>query len=272
MSLADIAIQWLGVLIDPLTICLLVLIVTVFYIRGRGRRIAGFMAVLVLAVLSLPYFSQSLMFTLERRFPSVPLDMIPAADLLVVLGGAMKTPRGNWLDAELASEGHRLLVAQRVFAAGKVSGVLLIGGKASATAEAESSYALQVLTDWGVPSESVQTGDASVNTEQDIEYLADYFAREGVESQASSYLLLSSAYHLPRAMSLLCGKRLPVLAIPATHYAFGKPQPGDAAWIPGTGHLKNSTLAIREYVRIFTYALRGRVHWSALWSNRCPYE
>lgn len=270
--MADTVAGWLSVLIDPLNACIVLLIPAVIASRGKWQRRSGTIGLLLLVLLSLPFFSQFLMHTLERRYPDLLLDEIPSANMLVVLGGALKVPQGNWFDAELASESQRLLVAHRIYQAGKASEILLIGGNKSSRrdVDAEAIYSRRLLKQWGIPEDDVQIGTSSSNTEQDIDYFRNALESElNFGNQKPTILVISSAYHLPRAMALTCSINATLIAIPATHYSHGRPSLGGAAWIPGSGHLKNSTIVIREYVRIVSYAMMGLTSWSALWSNAC---
>jgi vancomycin permeability regulator SanA len=87
---------------------------------------------------------------MEARYPPVALEQTPAADVAIVLGGAVgpvgDPPRENLEDAS-----DRVLRAARLFRAGKVRQVLVSGGNlpwlAGSVPEAESIRDL--LVEWG---------------------------------------------------------------------------------------------------------------------------
>ncbi len=100
----------------------------------RGRRRSGALLLSValgwLWLWSTPVFIDWLRATLEQRYPPVPLQQLPTADAIVVLGGLVEAaapPRRP--EMNLGAAFDRIWYAARMYRAGKAPRILVSGGK-----------------------------------------------------------------------------------------------------------------------------------------------
>ncbi|MCZ7597710.1 MAG: hypothetical protein M5U09_08210 [Gammaproteobacteria bacterium] len=119
--------KFLPYLVYPLTIVLLVLIVALLRSSRAGRGWIAFALVLLLAA-SNPYLAERFRLKLEGSYPAVPADEAPAADAIVMLGGALYLPLPPMVEAELSDAADRVLAASRLYRAGKAPRVVVTGG------------------------------------------------------------------------------------------------------------------------------------------------
>jgi len=198
-----------------------------------------------------------LILPLENRFERPP-DTAPAPDGIVFLGGALSdrvsSLRGSGL--ELTEAGDRVLAmielaraypeARIVFSGG--TGMLMLG---SPVPEAELVGRL---------SESFGLGEGRVEIEARSRNTAENatFSRELVKPQpGETWWLVTSAYHMPRAVGCFRAAGFPVTAYPVDYRAAA-----DDWFIPfrrvGEG-LERTDIAFREWAGLVAYRLTGRV-------------
>src|SRR5262249_54446184 len=135
----------------------------------RFRR--GSLAMLLVAlswlwVCSTPIVAESLVIRLERRFPPAALTQTPAADVAIVLGGAVGQPIVPRVEIELLDSSSRILHATRLYRSGKVKRILVVGGNLpwEPGVVPESETVRQLLNEWGVPNHAISVAGQSRNT------------------------------------------------------------------------------------------------------------
>lgn len=186
--------KWLTWLCMPYTLIMLGLVATgVWLIRRRVFRPA--ICVFSLAVLmfagGLPLVSATLGHALERQCPPTPLDDIPPADAIVVLGGGVAEMNEERPYPELYPAADRAIMAVRLFRAGKAPIVIPTGGGAP---KAEKP----LLESLGVPESSIVCEDEARDTAENASKTLAILRQRGCKRA----LVVTSAWHLPRAMML----------------------------------------------------------------------
>jgi len=233
-------------LISPLGASLLGgLLALVAVLMGR-RRFAIWLGALALVWLwfwSLPVASNWVRGYLEDQHPPMAVHEVPQAEAIVVLGGGVSPAGQGDLYPNLESGADRVWHAARLFHASKATLVLLTGGsdpEHSATSEAEAMR--RFMVDLGVAGQSILLEKQSRNTTQNAEYSADILAEQGV----NRILLVTSAYHMPRAKGLFEAQGLEVIPVATDHEVLSRP-----LWrnlLPETSALDGSSRAIKEIV------------------------
>ncbi len=192
---------------------------------------------------------------LEDRFVRPPE---PARiDGIVVLGGAMdgevNTVRGGW---ELNRSGDRYVETVRLALAHPEAKVLVAAGPAALAMdqEHEALAAQRMLISFGVTPERIILDENSRNTEENAQ-----FAKElaGVVD-GQTWLLVTSAFHMPRSVGLFRMAEFPVVPWPADYLASGaegwRIKPDQAP-----ENLAVASIALREWVGLVGYKLIGKV-------------
>ena len=201
------------VFVYPLGLSLLLLgIASALRRRPGWTRALCFSAFLLLLLFSSGVASELLLHPLEGRYEQVPIASVPAADAIVVLGGGTAIgPAVPGEAPELGNASDRLLYAARLFRAGKAPLVLFSGGNipfltpGQQVTEAEPSA--QLLKEWGVPGAALLIEDRSRNTRENA-----VFSRQILQSRGAwRILLVTSAFHMPRASAVFQKVRTPDL-------------------------------------------------------------
>lgn len=228
-----------------------------FFQLLRWRRVG---LVLVVAgfgwlwVWSTPVFSHWLQGTLEREYRDRPVELVPAADAIVVLGGAF-SHHALRPYPDLSGSADRYWHGARLFHAGRGEVVILSGGRmpgrGRGPTEAESGAVF--LRDLGVPDEAMLLDNAALTTRDNAVNVAAILEEMDIED----FLLVTSATHMRRAMG--CFRVLGLRPVPvATDFQVNPHRalrPTD--FFPSSQALAGSTRAAHEYVGMVVYRVRG---------------
>lgn len=241
----------------PLGIAILLLIAAlIFYRRAIWSRVMLALAILILWALSTHVLSQSLLRGLESQIPGYSIENAPQEPVIVVLGGFLKAPdavhkRGDFKDA-----GDRLLHGFRLYRAGKAPLILISGGDVPMFGSGlmtEAEAARSVLIEWGIPESAILIENRSKNTAENGAFTRDVLVARGIHR----VLLVTSGYHMPRAVAAFRKAGLEVSPAP-TDIQTGWPEPDFIfRFLPDAEALQHSASALREYVGLLVYRLRG---------------
>lgn len=245
-------------LIQPLNLVGLLVAATVVTALFRWRRLSVSLGVLALAVLTLSAWTTLgalLLHPLESRFarPDTP----PAAvDGIIVLGGgfegSINAARGGY---ELNSSGDRFVEAA-VLARRYPDARLVVAGGSGAvflTGEGDGQTAPRLLRALGVAKERLVLEKRSRDTyENAVETKRLVTPRPG-----ETWLLVTSAFHMPRAIGTFRAVDFAVEAWPADYRTAGTERPGLAA-DNAIDSLENTTVALREWLALAAYRFTGR--------------
>ena len=245
------------VLITPLGFCLAVMVLGLVLLM-RGNRKPGLFtlaaAVVLLWAAAMPVTGRAALSLLERQYRPMAAAEAPAADVAIVLGGAVGAATPPRATPDLGEAADRVAYAAELYRTGRVKAVLVSGGNlpwgAAAVPEAEAIRSL--LMAWGVPAQIIRTGGASRTTAENAREVQAMWPELG----ANSALLVTSAAHMPRALATFRKADLPVMPAPADIRAVN--EPFDLLDIlPDAAALKDTSDAVKEYVGYAVYWMRG---------------
>lgn len=206
---------------------------------------------------STPVFSDWLRATLEQRYPSVPVEALPTADAIVVLGGTMQGARPPLrLYPNLEATADRVWHAARLFRTGKAPRILVTGGNLpwGGIEQPEATVMAELLEEFGVPKTALVLESRSRTTEQNRDYSLPILHQLGVKS----ILLVTSALHMPRAMRLFKATDLTVFPAPADFEVFDRDNAHPLRWLPDAQALADSSRAYKEYLGYWLLQLSGQ--------------
>jgi uncharacterized SAM-binding protein YcdF (DUF218 family) len=222
--------------------------------RRAGRRLAT-LGVVLLLVAGLTPLGNALMLPLEERFPPWDASRGPPAGI-IVLGGAVgpelsaarHTPDLNESAERITATAAlaRKYPAVRIVYSGGNARLVLTGG-------IEADYAIDLLESLGVARTRVLAERQSRNTIENAE-----FSKQIAQPKPGErWLLVTSAYHMPRAIGVFRRAGFPVEAYPVDWRTRG---PIDL-WLPFesvTAGLRRTDTAVHEWIGLVAYWLTGR--------------
>ena len=155
----------LPLLVYPVGLVTILIVATL--LTARRPKIQHALLLLTLGILIIAgnrWVSDGLQRSLEWRY--LPLDDIPPADVIVLLGGGTQTAAYPRPTVEINSAGDRVLYAAHLYHQGKADHILVSGGGidwlAPASTPAEDMVSL--LEELGVPEEDIWLESTSRNT------------------------------------------------------------------------------------------------------------
>lgn len=220
-----------------------------------GRRVAV-ASLIALAVLGLSPLGNLLILPLEQRFPPWD-DAGRAPDGIVVLGGAIvpdiSAARGNVaLDkaAERVTAGAALALRYpqaRLVYSGGTNQLFFRSGS-------EAVSAVRIFASLGIPPERIIAEEQSRNTVEN----AVFSRLLAMPQPGERWLLVTSAYHMPRAIGVFRAAGFPVEAYPVDWRTRGTSDALRPFESVGQG-IERSDTAMHEWVGLLVYWLTGRI-------------
>jgi uncharacterized SAM-binding protein YcdF (DUF218 family) len=236
-----------GVLALPLVAAAVLALAAVALRLVRFRRAAGAAGVAALAVAygsSIPLVGEALLRPLERQYP--PLTTVPSADTVVVLGSGYSPAPGVPVAAALDSAGLVRIVSGIQWAE-RLGGRLVVSGGARAPRRPSAHGYAALAAELGIPPERIDVLDEPLDTGDEAVAVAALL-------DARPFVLVTSAYHMPRAVRLMerAGAR-PVPA-PTDQQLLDEGGVSFADLLPSSAALRYSEEALHEYIGLAAVA------------------
>jgi uncharacterized SAM-binding protein YcdF (DUF218 family) len=241
--------------------CVLLMAAIALYWK-RPRIAAG----LVGAALGILFFSSNawvariLVRGLETQYR--PVATYPKAAAIVVLGGAVRAPIAPRVWPEVLEAGDRVLYAARLYKEGYAPKLILTGGRITwkdSTGNSEAKDIETLLTFMGIPQTAMVQEGTSLNTHENAVNVKAILAQEKLDGPI---LLVTSAVHMPRSMAIFKKEGMAAIAAPTDYLFDESTEPLELAefvlkLMPDAEAMYQSTVALKEYVGMMIYRLRG---------------
>lgn len=233
--------------------CCLVLLLLPLLLRHRWPRAARCCTILGIALLwlaSTPVVAGALLRSLQT-LPALPADgPLPAAQAIVVLSAEADREAPEYGGSTVGP--LTLLRIRYAAALHRRTGlpVLTSGGRPGTDLEPiATSMARALETEFATPVRWRE--ERSADTWENAEFSAQLLQRDGV----TKVLLVTHAWHLPRAIRCFTAQGLDV--VPAPTAFRGEPFVDAHSLWPSTGALRDTSFALHEWLGRLAYAFRG---------------
>ena len=248
----------LGILLLPTDFLIFVGIAGAILLGTRFARLGRRLMVVSLLLFAICGFSPLgswLLFPLESRFPAWDAAR-GAPDGIVVLGGS--------IDADVSAARGVAVVrgaADRIVAAAALARqypnarIVFSGGSSSLIANGarEADYAADLFERLGVPRERLTMERRSRNTEENAEFTKAIAAPKNGER----WLLVTSAYHMPRSVGLFRNAGFAVEPYPVDWWVGNRADLLRFSAFAVEG-LQRTDLAAHEWIGLLAYRLTGK--------------
>lgn len=229
--------------LPPGLFVVLLLGLTVWLWRSRRRPALVLLGVTLLLYLSMtPLIGDLLIGSLERQYEQ---PQKTPGDVIVVLGGGASSGTPD-MDGEgnlYGSAANRLLTAVRLYRQTGLP-ILFSGGQVFADSGNEANIAKRQLIALGVPESDILAENQSLNTEQNAINTAALMKAKGL----SRPVLVTSGFHMPRAMVLFKNAGLSPIAYPTDYATSRGGSLYPAKFSPSPGAMNNTGTALKEYL------------------------
>lgn len=193
---------------------------------------------------------------LESHYDYLPVDEVPTADAIVVLGGAFSNDP-TWPYPSAGGSIDRYWHGARLYHAGRAPVVILSGGRHPSRPDnlSEAESGVLFLMDMGVPREALRLDNQSRTTHDHIRYLQPMLAEAGIER----LLVVTSATHMRRAEAVFRQAGLNVVPVATGFSVSSDPVVTVRRYLPSISGLSGSTRVVHERVGYWVYRMRGQL-------------
>lgn len=224
----------------------------------RWRRLLAVAVTLLLllcTMLTVTPLPNSVLAALENRFPRPDLAALGKVDGVIVLGGAVDTNRSGAFETLVVSDaGERLLALVDLGRRYPQAKLVMTGGSSNIDGEGAVREADLVrdrfLPMVGFDPNRVTFERESRNTDENARYSAALVTPQPGET----WLLVTSAYHMPRAVGIFRKQGWPVVAYPVDYGSW----PTRRISFDLLAGLQDFYWASREWIGLAYYRLLGR--------------
>ncbi len=219
------------------------LVIVGLVLRRRYLIVAG---VVALWLCSIPLASHILLGTLERVYPPRTIAEAPSADAIVVLSGGIV--RGiSAAGVQWGDSANRYFTGLDLALAGKARFLVLSAGMPPpAHGISQGMILRETSVERGFPADRIIVTRTVLTTEDEASAVSDL---PGIHS----ILLVTSAFHMPRAVMLFRARGLDVSPFPTDQRVLGSIVPESLRLMPEASSLEGAEVALREYYGLAVY-------------------
>jgi uncharacterized SAM-binding protein YcdF (DUF218 family) len=253
-----VASKVLWALVAPVNLALALAILGVLFIprHPRGGRFAALVGLGAMIVAATTPLGPMMIRPLEGRFPA------PAADAaapygIIVLGGAIDDLVSDARGQVVLREGGSRLTEAAALARRYPGARIVYTGGSSALSGADSKEAEQgrdLLIRLGVDPTRIAVETRSRNTYENAQFTAAMVDPKPEQD----WWLVTSAYHMPRAMGLFQKAGFSARAYPVDYHTYGDARDLTYNLNPVEG-LRTFELGVHEWVGLFAYHADGKI-------------
>jgi uncharacterized SAM-binding protein YcdF (DUF218 family) len=218
--------------------------------RARKPAVVLLMVTLLLYASSTNWVGDLLISSLEKQYPQ---PRTVQGDVIVVLGGGATegTPDINGQGNLLGSAANRLLTATRLHEATGLP-ILFSGGQVFGDSGNEADIAQRQLLGLGIPAKDILIENRSLDTQQNAAFTAQILKQH----QLTKPILVTSAFHMPRAVLEFQRAGMQVTPYPTDYLASENLSLYAAKLSPSAGAMSTTATAVKEYLGILALKLK----------------
>ncbi|GJM14648.1 MAG: membrane protein [Pseudohongiella sp.] len=224
--------------------------------RPRMARVGASSCVIGLLLFGFLPIGEWLAAPLESRYESAP-TLPQSLDGIVVLGGVVAAGHSErWGMSEVNAAAERLNAFMRLGRIYPEARLLYTGGSGDPLNPdlKEADAVFKLLADLGYDTQRIIFERESRNTYENAVH-----AKRLLNPQpGEAWLLITSAYHMPRSIGVFCQQRWPVIPYPVDHQ--GRPGVGLRLNFNLANNLSLLRLATKEWIGLLAYRLTGRTN------------
>ena len=238
----------LPLLISPL----FVIIILVLWGLLVGSKKISLTGIAILIICSLPIFSARLVAYLEKDYKLGSTETFQTADAIVVLSGMVRTIQSkNGIAYEWGEASDRIFAGIDLFKEKKAPYLILTRGKMPwSVGKPEGEYLREIAISFGISKQNILLTTNVENTDQEAKAV-----KKLLTSDKPIILLVTSAFHMPRAQKVFEAAGIRVLPFPVD-FLSGVGKFTFMSFIPSAGALSQTSFFVREMIGRTYYSLK----------------
>jgi uncharacterized SAM-binding protein YcdF (DUF218 family) len=220
--------------------------------RSVRRRLCAIAGLGVLLLFSFEPFANELERDLEGSATRTYRGDV-VYDAVILLGGLVERAGASG-EPSYNDSVERLIVTYDLLRTHRAQHAIISGGVLDPAVPSfvEANVLARQLVDWGVAPDRIAVEAHSRNTHEN----AVESKRIAGERGWTRLLVVTSAFHMPRAAGCFRAEGLAVDTLPVDYRAYD-PTRFSGSWLPRAAYLERSTMAVREWFGLRIYRLQG---------------
>ena len=238
----------LPLLVSPLGVIAFLLFINIWL----KKRSLTFFTLVILLVFSLPLTARFIWQGLEKDYPYSEIRSLNTHDAVIVLSGMLHQFEANGTMQAQWNDPDRFFAGLEILRQGKAKNIIFTGGKMPwSNARAEGEVLREVALIMGVSGEKIKLSGYASNTAEE----ALVVARLMNENKFTSAILVTSSFHMPRAMQLFNKAGINVEAY-STDFRVSGTSVDWLDYLPSADGFRDTSNGIREYIGRVYYQLK----------------
>ncbi len=246
-----------GLILSPLTVCIVLLVSGLFLLlftrRQRTGKFTVTLGVVFLLFMSYGILSDGILGNLESKYPSL-YDINPVSDArwIVVLGGGHITDPNLPAASRLSGESLARLVEGVVIHKRLPQSRMILSGGNIYDSVPESKSMAELAIDLGIDKYNIIEESAGLDTEDQAILINKIVGKD-------KFILVTSAFHVPRSMALFQKQGMQPIPAPTDHRVKKKLYITPSVFFPDSEEIEKMEFAVHEYLGMLWAKLRGRI-------------
>jgi uncharacterized SAM-binding protein YcdF (DUF218 family) len=252
MHVVSKALQFLSIPSNLIASLALLGIILTFFDRRSGAFVLSGAAV-ALCVAALSPLGNILLTPLEERFPGMQFPD-QGIEGIIVLGGSYDSQSHGYLSTIVLTDDTEPMAIMVVLARRYPKARIIFSGGTdpSTPGPSEAAIVKQYFVSFGIAADRISIEERSQTTNENAQFTANLIH----PAPSSHWLLVTSAYHMPRAMGVFQKAGFNVSAFPVGERTHGWRD----MWWPentATDNLRRVDIAAHEWLGLVYYHIRG---------------
>ena len=237
----------LPIIVSPLGLIIILLLFGIF----RKKMWPLLIALILLIILSLPIVSRQLIKFLEQGYTLISPNNVDTADTVIVLSGMIRTiKQNNEIYYEFSDAVDRVFAGIELLKLNKTQKIILTRGKLPwSLGMPEGEFLAQFVKSQGINKNQVILTEVVQNTNDEA------IAVSKILPKNSKIILVTSAFHMPRAKTVFENQNLKVIPY-AVDFRLGEKKMDVLDFLPQANAFKDSSFYFREIIGRAYYSLR----------------
>ena len=210
---------------------------------------------MVLLLASSPWIANALFWHLEHQTPSTYRADV-TYDAVVLLGGVVDEPATRSSGQPSYNDNvERVVITHRLLRDGHARFAIVSGAAVAPelAAYGDAVVLANQLEDWGIAKERIIREDKARNTRENAVYSQQIARARGFER----VLIVTSAFHIPRAAECFAAVDMKVDTLAVDYRAHGSSGRGLIDWVPRVDGLSDMSGTLHEVFGRLVYRVKG---------------
>ena len=237
----------LPIIVSPLGLIIILLFFGVF----RKRMLPSMIALIILIILSLPIVSGQLIKLLEQNYrPTTPNETARADTVIVLSGMVTLIEKNDGIHYEFSEAVDRIFAGINLLKIGKAQKIILTRGKLPWSAGVpEGEFLAEFIQSQGINPNRILLSEIVQNTNDEAKAISRMLPKN------SEVILVTSAFHMPRAVKVFQNQNLKVIPY-AVDFRSSVKEINIIDFLPQASAFKDSNFYFREIIGRVYYSMR----------------